>query len=173
MKKFLIGSIFLGLASLGHAQSSDCNKNETKLSSVEVSPTNQVYLNEVSDEAISSIVYTLERKASRYNITEHPSYNANYNYEYCIGFGAGKSKIVATYDQNGKIVSAKESFKDIVTPVVVRNSAYEKYPDWIVQSTAYTVYYNGKKAKKTYMVRMEKDGVKKKLNFDLEGNMEE
>ena len=64
MKKFLIGTIFLGLASLGYSQSSDFNKNE-KISSIEVIPTDQVYLDKVSDETFSERVYTLERKVSR------------------------------------------------------------------------------------------------------------
>lgn len=172
MKKFLIGTIFLGLASLGYSQSSDCNKNE-KLSSIEVSSMDQVYLDKVSDETFSNKVYTLERKASRYNIKEHPSFNAKHNGKYRVSFDMGKSKIVATYDQNGKITHAKESFRNLLAPIAVRESVYDKYPNWTLKNTAYTVNYNGQEAKKRYMVQMEKNGVKKKLNFDLEGNIKE
>ena len=173
MKNLLFGTIFLGLASLGYAQSSDCNKSE-RLSSVEVSQTDQVYLDEVSDETFSNnVVYTLEQKASRYDIKEHPSFNVKGYGKYDVQFDMGKSKIVATYDQNGKIISAKENFKDLLVPVSVRESVDNKYPNWTLKSTAYTVNYNGQEAKKRYMVQVEKDGVKKRLNFDHKGNLKE
>jgi hypothetical protein len=172
MKKFLIGTIFLGLASLGYSQSSDFNKNE-KISSIEVIPMDQVYLDKVSDETFSERVYTLERKASRYNIKEHPSYNAKYSGAYRVFFLRGNSKIVATYDRHGKITRTKESFNNLLTPIAVRESVYDRYPNWTMKSTAYTVNYDGKEANKIYKVQIVKDGVKKKLNLDLEGNIRE
>lgn len=172
MKKFLIGTIFLGLASLGYSQSSDGNQNEKKLSDVEVNATDQVYLDIVSDEGISSKIYTLEREASRYNVKEHPLFNTNNNGRYRVGFSKGKGRIEATYGRNGKILYARENYKNLMLPNAVREAVYEKYSDWTVRSTAYTVYYNGKEAEKKYMVQMEKDGIKKKLKFDFEGNIE-
>lgn len=172
MKKVLIGTIFLGLASLGYSQSSDCKEHQIKLSNVEVSPTDQIYLDMVRDDTISSKVYTLEKKASRYNIKEHPFFNADNNGRYRVGFFKGKGKIMATFGQNGKILYAKESYFDFKLPNAVRDSFYEKYPDWAMQSTAYTVHYNGKEAKKSYKVQIGKDGMKKTLQLDFEGNVE-
>ena len=183
MKNFLIGTIFLGLASLGYSQSRDFEKNEIRLSALEVTPMelsalevtamDQNYLDKVSNEPISSKVFTLEEQVSSYDIKEHPLFNADYNRSYQVRFDRGNEKIVATFNQNGKILNTYESYRDLNPPIAIMASVYGKYPNWIVQGTTYTVNYNGKEAEKTFAVRMEKDGVKKKLKLDLEGNIME
>lgn len=173
MKKFLIGTFFLGLASLGYSQGVNFEKREIKLSTVEVTPVDQDYLDKVGNETISGKVFTLEEKASRYNIKEHPLFNPDRNSRYRVRFDIGKGKIVATFNQNGKILKTHESYRDLNPPVAIMASVYLKYPNWNLQSTTYTVHYNGMDAEKTFAVRMEKDGIRKNLKFDLEGNIME
>lgn len=170
MKKFLIGSMFLGLASLGYSQSSDCGKKEIRLSGIELTPMNQTYLAKVSDGAISDKVYSLEKKASHYNIKENSLFDGKPNTVYRIGFYGDGGRILATYDHNGKILYANEKYQNTTLPLPVRNSLYRENPDWVLKETTYKVTYNGKIARKMYSVQIGKEGLNKNLKFDMEGN---
>lgn len=75
MKKLVFGTIFLGLASLGYSQNSDCGKDAIELTGVEVGPVNHAYLDNLGDGVISPSVFILEKRASRYNVKESPFYS--------------------------------------------------------------------------------------------------
>lgn len=177
MKKFIFGSIFLGLATLGYSQSSDCGKNAIQLNGVEViGSINQNYLDKVIGGSFSELVNTLEGQAARFKIEQSPSYDDNpiyagrLNKTYDVRFSKLTGEILATYDRDGNIISTSEKYQDLTPPPAVRNSAFRLHPDWIVKNTAYAVYYNGKDAKKMYKLQLSKDKMKKVLKFDIDGN---
>ena len=175
MKKLILGAILLGFANLSYSQSSECGTNVIKLSGVEVSAVNQNYLKEVEGSSISDVVYILESKAARYNIEQSPSYDDNdigiegLSKTYGVKFSQPKGEIYATYDRNGNIISTNEKYFNLAPPPAVRNSAFKALPDWKVNSTSYTVNYNGKDAKKAYKIQLSKDRQKKTLKFDVDG----
>ena len=171
MKSLVIGIMLLGATNLGYSQNSnDCSKNAIALPEVEVSPVDQDYFDKVVGGAVSTKVYELERKASIYNIKKHPYFDDNDNKMYHVRFNKEKSEILATYDNDGKIVYAHETYEDLVLPLAVRNSVYKEHPDWKVKGTAYVVFYNGEVADKTYRVQLKKEKLKKNLKFDVNGN---
>ncbi|MCG2460504.1 hypothetical protein K8352_07075 [Flavobacteriaceae bacterium F89] len=171
MKSLVIGTMLLGFAALGYSQNSDdCSKNEIALSEVEVSPMDQAYFDEVAEGVVSTKVYALERKASRYNVKKHPYFDDNDNKVYHVRFNKKKAKILATYDNDGKIVYAHETYEDLTLPPVVRNSVFKEHPDWKLNQTSYVVFYNGVDASKTYRVKLSKEKMKKNLKFDAYGN---
>jgi hypothetical protein len=140
-----------------------------KLSGIEVSPIDHVYLDNVDGGAISSTVYVMENKASKYNVREHPYFSSNPDKVYHVSFVQKNGRINATYNQDGKVESAFEKYLDLTPPPAVRNSAYRALPDWTMNSTTYTVNYDGKDAKKMYKVQLSKDKQKKTLKFDVDG----
>lgn len=170
MKKLLIGTLFIGLASLGFSQSSNDVMEEVKLSDVAVTP-NQAYLDKVRDGTISYRVFTLEKKASRYTIKESPFYNGSGGL-HKIKFAQKIGNILATYDPKGKILSTSERYKNVMLPKAVRNRVYTEYPGWKMEDNAYLVSYHHKKGtKKMYKIQVRKDRLKKNLKIDAEGNL--
>ncbi len=170
MKFFLVGTMFLGFASLGYSQSSDCRESEIRLSGIEVTALDQMYLDKVSEGINSAKVYALEKRASRYNIRENSIFYDNPKRIYEVRFFVDGGKIVAIYDHKGKILYAREKYQDLTLPFEIRNSVYRENPDWDLHSTTYTVTYDGRSAKKIYLVKIKKEGLKKNLKFDAEGN---
>ena len=171
MKSLVIGIMLLGVANLGYSQNSnDCSKTAIELSGVEISPMDHAYFDKVAEGVGSTKVYALERNAASYNVKNHPNFDDNDNKVYHVRFNKEKAEIMATYDNDGKIVYAHETYEDLTLPPAVRNSVYKENPDWKVNGTAYTVFYNGVDASRTYRVQLKKEKMKKNLKFDAEGN---
>ena len=168
MKKFLIGTMFMGLASLVYAQNATIEMDEVKLSDVTVKPLNSDYLDKV-DESLPLWVITFEKKVSRFNIKESPFFiSLGFSK---IHFTHGKGTISATYDHNGKIMWTQEWYHDLVLPQAVRNAVYRAYPDYNMQNNMYRVSYNHKKgAKKVFRIHLKKGSQKKHLTFNADGN---
>ncbi len=171
MKKIVFGAILLGFASLGYSQNTDCGKNTIHLTGVEVSPVDQNYLNKVNGGTFSEIVLDLQGRASRYNIKESSVYdfNSDKGKTYVVSFKGDNGRILATYNQSGKIIRAHENYNDLILPPAVRNAAYKEHPDWTLYGTKYSVYYNGKSAKKKYQVQLKKNNKIENLKFNIDG----
>ncbi len=168
MKKFLIGIMILGLASLGYSQAFDAEMEEVKLSDVTITPMNPDYLDKVG-ESLSPWVFTLEKRASRYSIKDSTSFIPGVINR--VRFIQRKGELTATYNYNGKILSTRERYSNLVLPPAVRNAVFSDYPDWNMKKNTYHVSYNHKKgAKKVYKVQIRKDGIKKNLKLDVNGN---
>lgn len=168
MKKFLIGTMIMGLASLTYSQNSNGDPAEIKLSDVEIG-LNLAYLDEVQNGVQSNRVISLERKASRFIVKESKFFSP-YGLSK-VKFARKLGNIQATYDPEGNILSTYERYNNIVLPQLIRNKVYSEYPDWIMLNNTYSVAYDYKKGvRKMYKIQVEKDGLKKKLKFDSEGN---
>ena len=170
MRKAVFGLLFLGLASLAYAQDSPQEDvREVVLEGVTLTSPNYDYLAEVQDPEASQTVKKLERKAANFDIKESPVYN-KIDKAYEVFFSNSKGKIVATYDEDGKILSAFEKFGDIIVPESIRNTVVQAYPDWKMNSNKYLVtYYHDKGAKKVYHFQIEKDNMKKNLKMTWVG----
>ncbi|MGB1308056.1 MAG: hypothetical protein ACPG6B_04045 [Oceanihabitans sp.] len=169
MKTLLFGLLFIGFANLNHAQ-----VQEVTLANVVISPLNASYLNAVHDSKTPEIVRKLENKAARFDITESPVFDKQFEaYEVIFTENdKNRNSIIATYDSNGKILKSYEKFKDVSIPHTVRNAVYNKFPDWKIFSDTYLVtYYTGKTAKRVFKLKIEKDNKKKTLKVDIDGNL--
>lgn len=171
MKKLVIGTLCLGLASLGFSQSADVDFGQVKLSDVTVSPINLDYIDKVREGAVSEKVFIMEKKASRYNIKESPFFN-NHEESFEIRFIKKNGRITAIYDRNGKIRSTSERYKNLRLPPAVRNSVYKAYTGWTMVGNAYMVSYHcNRGVKKIYKVKMAKGDLQKNLKIDTQGNL--
>lgn len=169
MRKVFINLIAMSLVISGFAQNNgDAEKVELK--GVTVTPLNISYLNSVTEEFLPDFVKNLENKAARYNITESPVYDGNFE-AYEVMFSQTNGSIIATYDGNGKIMETSEKFKNITLPYEVRNKIHAENPGWSIHTDAYLVsYYAGEEVEKICKVQLRKDGKRKNLKIDLEGN---
>lgn len=171
MKNLLIGIFFLGLTTLTYSQSLETT-SEIKLEAVTLTPLNLSYINAVKDKDTPIRVVNLENKVARYDITEQPIYGKNFEaYEVVFEETNGrKGRIIATYDNNGKVLTTMERFQNVSLPPSVRNAVSKAYPDWIVQNDMYLVsYYSGDKISKMYRVRIKNKNQKKVLKIDPYG----
>lgn len=170
MRKAVFGLLFIGLASLTFAQ--DRPKDEVRtveLEGVVLTSPNYAYLAEVQNAESSEVVKKLERKVASFDLKESPIYN-KIDKAYEVFFSNSKGRILAVYDDNGKILSAFEKFGDVIVPDPIRNTVFQAYPDWKMSSNKYLVtYYHDKGAKKTYYFQLEKNNKKKNLKLTWEG----
>lgn len=169
MKTLITGLLFVGLTSLGFAQNGGIEQVE--LNEVNVTPLNLTYLNNVQDTDTPTKVKELENVASRYDITESAVFNKKFE-AYEVIFKESNGKIIATYDQNGKITSSLERFSNVVLPPKVRSAIYQSFPGWNLHKDTYLVsYFGDQDVTKVYKIQLRKDKQRKNLKVDVDGNI--
>ncbi|WP_209405738.1 hypothetical protein [Pseudozobellia sp. WGM2] len=169
MSKSLIGTLCMGLASLGLAQNPQELPKEEKIN--DTATVNQQYLDNVRGGTISSRVFTLEKKASRYNIKKSLFYGDTGEVNK-IKFSQDNDNLMVTYGLNGKILFTSESYKNLMLPTAVRNRVYIEYPGCTMLNNTYLVSYHHKRGtKKMYKIQVQKEQFKKTLSIDTEGNL--
>ncbi|MGB5691651.1 MAG: hypothetical protein WBM43_03495 [Flavobacteriaceae bacterium] len=163
MRKWVLGLLFLGLASLVYSQQPQREVNEVILEGVTVTSPNFDYLAMVQDRNTPETVKGLERKAASFVLMESPVYN-KIDKAYEVFFSNSKGRIVATYDDGGKIISSVEKFANVVVPGPIRNTVYNAYPEWTMSENTYRVtYFHNKGVKKTYHLQISKGDETKNL----------
>lgn len=172
MKTLVTGLIFLGFTSLCYSQSNGEQKvKEEALATVTVTPLNTTYLSKVQDANTPDRVKNLEDKAARYDITELSIFNGKFE-SYEVVFEQTESRIIATYDGDGKIINSLERFENVSLPPNVRNTVYSQYPGWTIHKDVYLVsYFEDREARKHYKIQVRKDGARKNLKLDARGSL--
>lgn len=169
MKNLIFGLIAVSLASLTYSQ--DNGVAQVELEEVNVTPLNLTYLNKVQDEDTPLQAKELENFASRYDITSDPIFDKNFE-AYEVIFKETNGRIVATYDQDGKILSSLEKFKDVALPPIVRNTVFQNFPGWTIHQDTYLVsYFLDGDVKKIYKIQVRKDGKRKNIKMDHRGRL--
>ncbi len=174
MRAQVIGLLFLGLTSLTQAQNdieTDVDAQSVDLKNVIISA-NSRYMNKVYDENTSVVVKNLEQIIAGYDIKSNNVYTSEFD-NYSVNFKTPTStKITATYNRDGTILSSYEQYKDILLPHSIRQALVKEYPGWELYSNTYRVTYDHRKdIKKVYKMQVHKDGEKKNLKINVEGNM--
>ena len=164
MKKLFLVLIILGLTIQTFAQI----KTE-KLTEVEVLGVNYKYLNAIGDSEVAIPVKVLEKKVATFDLKNADFYEDE-TQDYDVYFKIPKGSILAVYDGEGEILRTSERFKDISLPLPVSNAIVGKYPGWRISGDIYLVTYGKSKgAKKMYKLFLEKDGKRKRVKTDENG----
>lgn len=148
MKKLLIGLLVLGLTTqFMFAQI-------IELSEVVVS-VNYKYLDATDSEEVAVPVQMLREQVAFYNLKESDLYSDEFD-TYAVSFYIPEGKIVAAYDNHGRILRTIERFKDIKLPRNVMMAIAERYPNWTISKDLYKVNYHDKKGvtKNEYKVKL-------------------
>lgn len=165
MKKTVLSLMLISAISLGFAQEEEGQPIELK--GVTVSPINLDYIYTVVDKQMPRSVQKLEKKAAQFDVTELELFNGQFE-AYEVFFEQANGTIIATYDQNGKIMESHERFKDIALPAPIREYIYQKNPGWTIHKDVYLVsYYDDKDVSKVAKVQLRKDGLKRNLRVDI------
>ena len=132
---------------------------------------NYKYLNAIDSEDVEVAVKMLEEEVAFYDVKESPFYDDNID-TYRVSFFIPKGKIVAAYDEDGKILRTFERFENVALPRFVIASVAEQYPKWKIEDDTYKVNYYGKTgiAKKQYKVKLQKGNKKMIVKLDEDGD---
>lgn len=176
MKTLIISLLTIGLFNLGTAQTNG-NLEAIKLENVTIKPLNISYIKKVQDSETPPFAKALEDKAARYDITESPIFDREFE-AYEVVFETVKENgadgmIMATYDKEGKILNSIERYENVSLPKTIRDVCYKQYPNYRIHKDFYLVSYNydKEKANKIYKVQMRNGKSKKNLKIDSYGNI--
>ncbi|MGB5553663.1 MAG: nicotinate-nucleotide adenylyltransferase [Flavobacteriaceae bacterium] len=152
MKKIVLGLLAIGLTTQAFSQ---IVKTE-QLSEVTVYATNYKYLNNVNTGEVASVpVELLQRKVAAYNVKDSDFYQDDYDL-YNVTFYIPQGKILAAYDNEGKLIRTAEKFTDINLPIAVKKAVLDRFPEWTITKDVYLVNYTDRKgANKTYKIKLE------------------
>ncbi|MBU2903897.1 hypothetical protein KO529_03800 [Arenibacter algicola] len=172
MNKFSISLALMGLTSLGFAQDSYFNSHYSQLENLEVMGSNYEFIEDVQNDLTPTQVKYLENLVCYWDVTKLEEFKGNKEQPTEVTYRSWHGYIIASYDREGKILTAKEHFKDFTLPQKVSVSIAIKYPEWTRLKTRYSLVYNRNLGtKKLFKVQIEKDGQKKWLKIDASGRV--
>jgi len=166
MKKLIIGLFIFGLTTQMFSQI-------TKLPEVTISAVNYKYLDAAGENVEDINVLSLEEIVAKYNLKKSDLYSDEYD-SYTIAFYIPEGRIVAAYDDEGKLIRTIERFKDVKLPMNIRKKVMAKFPNWVIASDVYTVKYESKDgmAKKQYKIKLTTNsGEVTRIKVDGDGNI--
>lgn len=151
MKKLILGLLVFGLTT------QFMFSQIIELSEVTVS-VNYKYLNATDNLETAVPVKMLQEKVAFYDIKKHDLYSDEYD-TYTVSFYIPDGKIVAAYDNDGKIMRTIEKFKNVKLPFTVSNAIAERFPNWSMVKDVYKINYHSDKGltRNEYKVKLEND----------------
>ena len=128
------------------------------------------YLTNIKANEASFIVSRLQRLVANFDIKTSSVYDNSEAATYNVVFKNNHGEIVATYNNEGKILSTVEKYKDVVIPVNLGIIIFKQFPGWAYQSSTYLISYTENNGfSKKYKIKINKGNHKKTLNFDSHG----
>ena len=167
MKKLILGLLVLGLTTQINAQVIDYGQ----LPEITVHAVNYKYLNSVDSEDLDPAVKKLELEAANFDYKNTEMYHDDYG-TYEISFYIPNGKIVAAYDNDGRIVKTIERYSDVVPPMSVREAVAKQYPGWFLTKDIYKVnFHQDKGATQTYIILLKNGNEKIRIKTDENGKI--
>lgn len=165
MKKLIIGLFIFGLTTPMFSQI-------TELPEVEITAINYKYLSAVDTDVEDVNVRMLEEKVALYDLKKSELYNDEYD-TYFISFYIPNGRIVAAYDEKGKLIRTIERFENIKLPMKIRNKVSQQFPNWVMANDVYKVNYHKNKGvtKKQYKIKLTNSGKVTRVKIDENGTI--
>ena len=163
MKKLVLGLLFFGLTTQIYSQ-------VIELSEVNVS-VNYKYLDAIDSDQIAVPVKTLTEQVLNFETNKGDLYDDEFD-TYRVSFYIPDGKVVAAYDNNGKILRTIEKYKNIRLPQEVLAAVTERFPKWAVIEDVYEVKYHCDKGivKKQYKIKLQNEDKTVNVKTDALGN---
>lgn len=164
MKKLVLGILALGLTTQINAQ-------VIELTEVDVS-VNYKYMDATNSEKAAVPVKLLKEKVLNYDCSSKESLYEDEYATHKVSFFIPEGKIVAAYDNDGKILRTIEKYKNVRLPLEVLESVAKKYPNWAVVEDVYLVKYHCDKGlvKNQYKIKLKKEDKIVNVKTDTKGN---
>ncbi len=165
MRKLFLVVFLFGLTSPMIAQ------DPVLLSEVFISVKNYKYLDAVDNSEAAVPVKELERQVAIFNAENEDDLYVDNFATYNVSFYIPDGKIVAMYDDEGKVIKTIERFKNVQLPNDVRKAISKRFPEWKVVKDVYEVKYSATKgAKKLYKVKLKNGNETIRVKIDEYGN---
>lgn len=169
MKTFIISLLFLGLTASSYSQEKVKKEGVMKVEDLPA-----VVIKSVGDDFS---VYLPDMNADpKVRVLEDSfiAYDLGKNYEgyetYLVYMETKGGTLSATYNENGKLISVVENYKDVKLPSPVIYSVYKAYPGWQIVNDKYL--YSQKEGdiiKKQYNLKIKKGNDSRRLTVHADG----
>ncbi len=166
MRKIILVLFLLGLATPLFAQV------EETLPEVEVLGLHFKYLDAIGDEVDApAVVKKMHKHVGNFDVLTSDVYDHDID-DYRFTFKIPQGKVLAGYDKEGNLLWTVEKFKDLRLPNNIIKMVAMEYPGWTFDKTFYTIRYNENNGvTKRYKVIISKDGKKKRVTLNPEGDV--
>lgn len=112
------------------------------------------------------VVVQLQEQVARFDIKTSSIYDNSEAATYKVVFKNNQGRIVATYNNEGKILSTVEKYEDVVIPANLRIAISKQFPGWAFQSNTYLISYTENNGiSKKYKIKIIKGKHKKTLKL--------
>lgn len=155
----------------------DLKSIETKSNKQHVNYTTSVrpnftYLKALPSNQSSNIVETWRQRLAHYNLKNTSVFDDSEKATYRVAIKNKQVHIVADYDSNNRILSTKETYKNINIPLKLRGKIVKAYPGWSFTKSTYHLNYSFKKGidNQYYHIQISNGKGKKTLRFNKDFN---
>jgi hypothetical protein len=174
MKSFIIIIFFLGLTATSFSQvtkDGDAAKGNIKieeLPGVVIKSAGKDFSVYLPDKNPDKTVRAIEEKFIAYDLgKDYEGFES-----YLVVMETDKGSLSATYNENGKLTSVVENYKNVKLPSAVIYSILRTYPGWqIVNDKFLYTQEEGEVIKKEYNIKIKKDKDVRKLTVTPEGEI--
>lgn len=172
MKKIVINLVIMGMASFGFAQNSYADFDVSKFRDLGTIGSNNEYLNNVQSNLTPYQVRYLENIVSYWDVAKSEKFDGRKGEPFSVNFKLKDGHITASYDSNGKIISAMERFSNFTIPKSVGKEVLQEYPDWKIVKNRYSVWYGrNNSTKRVFKLLIRKGNQKKWLKVHTSGSI--
>jgi hypothetical protein len=174
MKTYVIALLVLGLTNISYSQdkmgtdSRNGNMSMEELPAVVIKSVGEDFSVYLPDRNTDPKVRKLEDSFIAYDLGK--------NYEgyetYLVVMQIKGGSLSATYNENGKLISVVENYKDVKLPGDVIYSIYKKFPGWQIVNDKYLyTQKEGDILKKQYNLKIKKGKETKRLTVHPDGKI--
>lgn len=174
MKCFIIFLLFLSITTASYSQdkkesdSEDRNIRMEELPGVVIKSAGKDFSVYLPDRNPDKDVRALQEEFIAYDLgKDYEGYET-----YLLVMETEKGSLSATYNENGKLTSVVENYKNVRLPSSVIYSVYKAFPGWkIVNDKFLYSQKEGDVIKKEYNLRIKKDKETRKLVVNTNGDI--
>lgn len=160
------------MASFGFAQNSYPDFDLSKFRGFGAIGSNYEYLNNVQSGLTPNQVKYLENIVSYWDVARSEKFDGRKGEAFSVTFRLDHGHITASYDSEGKIVSAIERFSNFAIPKSVGKEVLRQYPNWKIVKNRYSVRYGrNDRTKRIFKLLICKGNLKKWLKVDSSGKI--
>lgn len=173
MRLIIIILFFLGVNTFSYSQSkmnssSNGNVDVDELPAVVIKSAGKDFSVYLPDRNPDTTVRKLQDNFIAYDLgKDYEGYEL-----YLVTMQLEKGSLAATYNENGKLISVVEVYKNVKLPSAVIYSVYKAFPGWeIVNDKFLYTQEDGDVTKKEYTLKIKKDKETKKLVVNPNGEI--
>ena len=173
MKNIFVGILLMSFMGFTSAQDLAYHAEEsltTKVTSFEKNTdllVHKKYLEEISSDNLPLSAIYLQKKLSQFELKDSEGFNNGLN-ETQIEFNSNDDEIVASFNQEGILISTKEKYYNVNLPANIEAHLLQDYNGWKMIDTRFFVKYKKDKAPlKYYIVRIENEDEFRYLQLDI------